>query len=102
MNVHVGFRESFGGLHLNHSVNPDLCLFGKALGNGYAINAIIGNEIAMDGLNKTFVSSTFLDRKNWLCCRIINLRRNAKIRSWKIVSKLGKKLKELVENFKKK
>ena len=39
-----GFRETFGGLHKKYNVNPDLAIFGKALGNGYAINAIIGNK----------------------------------------------------------
>ena len=32
-----GFRETFGGLHLKYGVEPDLAMFGKALGNGYAI-----------------------------------------------------------------
>ena len=32
-----GFRETLGGIHLKHKVNPDLAIFGKALGNGYPI-----------------------------------------------------------------
>ena len=39
-----GFRESFGGLHLKYNVIPDIAIFGKALGNGYAINAVIGKK----------------------------------------------------------
>ena len=39
-----GFRSCFGGIHLNYKVNPDIAIFGKALGNGYAVNAIIGKE----------------------------------------------------------
>ena len=27
-----GFRESYGGLHLNYGVEPDLAMFGKTLG----------------------------------------------------------------------
>ena len=42
-----GFRETFGGLHKKYKVNPDIAIFGKALGNGYAINAIIGKKEIM-------------------------------------------------------
>ena len=36
-----GFRETFGGLHLKHNVTPDIAMFGKAMGNGYAITAVV-------------------------------------------------------------
>ena len=39
-----GFRETLGGLHLKYKVNPDLAMFGKALGNGYPITAVIGKS----------------------------------------------------------
>ena len=39
-----GFRETYGGLHKKYKINPDLAIFGKALGNGYAITSIIGKK----------------------------------------------------------
>ena len=54
-----GFRETFGGLHKKYKVEPDICIFGKALGNGYAITAVIGKETIMDEAQNTFISSTF-------------------------------------------
>ena len=39
------FRKNFGGLHLNFKVNPDIAVFGKALGNGYAITAVMERRI---------------------------------------------------------
>ena len=36
-----------------------MAMFGKAIGNGYAINAIIGKKKFMKGADKTFISSTF-------------------------------------------
>ena len=36
-----------------------MAIFGKAIGNGYPINAIIGKKIMMCA-EKTFISSTFL------------------------------------------
>ena len=40
-----GFHENYGGLHLKFKVNPDMAIFGKALGNGYPISAVIGKKI---------------------------------------------------------
>jgi len=39
-----GFHENYGGLHLKFKVNPDMAIFGKALGNGYPISAVIGKK----------------------------------------------------------
>ena len=47
-----------GGIHLKFKVNPDIAIFGKSLGSGYAINAIIGKKI-MNKAENTFISSTF-------------------------------------------
>ena len=30
-----GFRQTFGGLHKLYGVEPDMAMFGKALGNGW-------------------------------------------------------------------
>jgi glutamate-1-semialdehyde 2,1-aminomutase len=54
-----GFRRSFGGLHLHYGVEPDIATFGKTLGNGYAITAVIGRESVMQAAQTTFISSTF-------------------------------------------
>ena len=54
-----GFRETNGGLHKKYNIKPDLAIFGKALGNGYPINVILGKEWIMKNANRTFISSTF-------------------------------------------
>ena len=54
-----GFRRVLGGLHLHYGVEPDIAIFGKTLGNGYAINAVIGRESVMQSAQATFISSTF-------------------------------------------
>jgi glutamate-1-semialdehyde 2,1-aminomutase len=55
----AGFRKTLGGLHLHYGVEPDMAIFGKTLGNGYAINAVIGREAVMQAAQETFISSTF-------------------------------------------
>lgn len=54
-----GFRRSFGGLHLEYGVDPDIATFGKTLGNGYAITAAVGRADVMQAAQDTFISSTF-------------------------------------------
>jgi glutamate-1-semialdehyde 2,1-aminomutase len=54
-----GFRQNFGGLHLQFDVSPDMAVFGKALGNGYAVTAVLGRRDVMQAAQSTFISSTF-------------------------------------------
>ena len=58
-----GFRESYGGLHKLYGVNPDIAIFGKALGNGYAITAIVGKKEIMRSAQNSFISSTFFTER---------------------------------------
>jgi glutamate-1-semialdehyde 2,1-aminomutase len=54
-----GYRENMGGIHLKYKIDPDMAIFGKSLGSGYAINAIIGKRHIMKKTENTFISSTF-------------------------------------------
>ena len=54
-----GFRQTLGGLHKLYGVEPDMAMFGKALGNGYAITATIGRREIMEAAQPSFISSTF-------------------------------------------
>ena len=54
-----GFRKTFGGLHKFYEVEPDMAMFGKALGNGFAVTGVIGREEIMQSAQSTFISSTF-------------------------------------------
>ena len=84
-----GFRETFGGLHLKYNVNPDMAMFGKALGNGYAITAIIGSESVMQATQNTFISSTFWTERIGPTAALKTLEVMEKTRSWDTVTKTG-------------
>lgn len=56
--VTSGFRVNLGGIHLTYGVNPDIAVFGKALGNGFPIAAVIGRRNVMDCAQDSFISST--------------------------------------------
>ena len=70
-----------------------MVIFGKALGNGYAITSVLGKKNIMENAEKTFISSTFwterigpsaalktleiMERKN-LGCKLQLLEKNKK------------------------
>lgn len=42
------FRTTLGGHHAALGIEPDIALFGKALGNGYSVSAVIGRRELME------------------------------------------------------
>jgi glutamate-1-semialdehyde aminotransferase len=54
----TGFRLAPGGAQERYGVEPDLATFGKALGNGMPISAIVGRAELMDRLEDVFFSGT--------------------------------------------
>ena len=89
-----GFRETFGGLHKKYKVNPDMAIFGKAIGNGYPITAIIGKKKFMMCAEKTFISSTFLSEAIGPAAAIETIKYMQKYKTYKKISKLGKLIKK--------
>ena len=92
----TGFRDVNGGIHLKYGVNPDLVMFGKAIGNGYSIASIIGKKSIMMKSNKSFISSTFWSERIGYVAGIATLNEMSRIKSWNIISQKGRKIKELL------
>jgi glutamate-1-semialdehyde aminotransferase/spore coat polysaccharide biosynthesis protein SpsF (cytidylyltransferase family) len=88
-----GFRETYGGIHLKYNIYPDIAIFGKALGNGYAINAIIGKREVMESVNSTFISSTFWTERIGSVAALETLKQMELQQSWKKLVSIGKKIK---------
>jgi len=57
--ISSGFRLNAGASHLLIEVEPDICVLGKALGNGHPIGAIIGRKEVMDAAQQSFISSSY-------------------------------------------
>ena len=89
-----GFRETFGGLHKKYQVEPDMAMFGKAIGNGFALTSIIGRKIIMEATQNTFISSTFWTERIGSVASLKTLEIMERIESWKIITKKGKKIKK--------
>jgi len=89
-----GFRQSNGGLHKVYGVEPDMAVFGKALGNGYAITAVIGKREVMDVAQSTFISSTFWTERIGPTAALKALEVMEKTRSWELITNIGKEIGE--------
>ena len=87
-----GFRETFGGIFKKFNVEPDIAIFGKTMGNGYAITAVVGKRNVMEDAQKTFISSTFWTERIGPTAGLKTLEIMEKIRSWEIVSEAGKQI----------
>ena len=88
-----GFRETLGGLHKKFKVNPDLCMYGKALGNGYAITAIVGKKNIMLNSKNSFISSTFWSERIGFGAAIKTIKEMKRIKSYEYISKMGRYIK---------
>ena len=55
----TGFRIHLGGAQAAYGVVPDLAAFGKAMGNGMPISAIVGRRAIMRVMEDIFFSGTF-------------------------------------------
>ena len=84
-----GFRETNGGLHKKYDVEPDMAIFGKALGNGYAITATIGRREVMESAQSTFISSTFWTERIGPTAALTALKVMDRERSWETITQTG-------------
>ena len=84
-----GFRETFGGIHKKFNVEPDMAMYGKALGNGYAITATLGKKEIMEAAQSSFISSTFWTERIGPTAALKTLEVMKEIESWKTITDLG-------------
>jgi glutamate-1-semialdehyde 2,1-aminomutase len=90
-----GFRETFGGLHKKYGVEPDMAMFGKALGNGYAITAVIGRREIMEAAQSTFISSTFWTERIGPTAALKTLEVMEREKSWEVITNTGLKIRRI-------
>ena len=93
-----GFRETFGGIFQKFNIEPDMVMFGKTIGNGYALTAVVGKREIMEAAQKTFISSTFWTERIGPTAALKTLDVMQKLKSWEIITTKGAKM---IEGWKK-
>jgi glutamate-1-semialdehyde aminotransferase len=89
-----GFRETFGGIYKKYGVEPDMAMFGKTIGNGYALTAVVGKKSVMEAAQTSFISSTFWTERIGPTAALATLKVMEDIKSWEIITTIGKKIQE--------
>ena len=93
-----GFRETFGGLHKKFEIYPDLATFGKALGNGYPITALLGKKNIMELANESFISSTFWSDRIGFVAGLKTLEVMEATESWQFITHRGLEMQNIWED----
>ena len=97
-----GFRIGPSGTYINYGYKPDMVVYGKALGNGYAISAIVGTEKAMSIASETFISSTMWTEKVGFSAALACLKKLNNKKVYKHLVSTGKNIGSIWNNVAKK
>lgn len=89
-----GFRETFGGIFKKYGVEPDMAMYGKTIGNGYALTAVVGKKSVMEAAQKTFISSTFWTERIGPTAALKTLEVMERIKSWDIITQKGNQMRK--------
>ncbi|MDB9783084.1 aminotransferase class III-fold pyridoxal phosphate-dependent enzyme [Winogradskyella sp.] len=87
-----GFRETFGGIFQKFNVVPDMVMFGKTIGNGYALTAVVGKKSVMEAAQNTFISSTFWTERIGPTAALATLKVMEREKSWEKITNTGSKM----------
>ena len=88
----TGFRAALGGAQEVFGVTPDLACFGKALGNGMPISAILGRADIMNLMDDIFFSGTFGGETLSLAASIATLKKLKSANAIERIHSVGRKL----------
>lgn len=84
-----GWRITDGGVYKLTGFKPDIVVYGKAMGNGFAISAVVGKKQIMDQAQETFVSSTFWTERVGFAAALETIRKLTGNKVWLHLDKVG-------------
>lgn len=94
-----GFRETFGGIYKKYGVEPDMAMYGKTIGNGYALTAVVGKRSVMEAAQSTFISSTFWTERIGPTAAVATLKVMERVKSWETITQIGTKMRDGWQNL---
>ena len=92
--VRAGFRINLGGSWETIGIRPDLCAWSKALGNGFPIAAVTGNNEFRESAQKVFVTGSFWTGAAAMAAAEATIQKLLRIDAIQKMEKLGKMLRE--------
>ncbi|MEL6985545.1 MAG: aminotransferase class III-fold pyridoxal phosphate-dependent enzyme, partial [Actinomycetota bacterium] len=95
--VRHGFRLHPDGSHRLLGLEPDLVVFGKALGNGHAISALLGRDDLRRAARKIFFTSTYMFEAPPMRAAIATLDAYDRDRAFDHLEAMGRRLRTGIE-----
>jgi glutamate-1-semialdehyde 2,1-aminomutase len=92
--ISAGFRMNTGGAHLVVGLKPDIAVFSKAMGNGYAVGAVIGKRNVMQAAQNTFISSTNWTERVGAAAALATIRKHGELNVAEHLTNIGRKVQE--------
>jgi glutamate-1-semialdehyde 2,1-aminomutase len=84
-----GFRMSKSGVYRLFDFDPDMVVYGKALGNGFAISTVVGKKEVMSAAQDTFISSTMWTERVGFVAGLATLRKLQQNNVYKHLTEIG-------------
>ena len=84
-----GWRMTDGGVYKINGFRPDIVVYGKALGGGYAISAVVGKQDIMDFAQDTFISSTMWTERIGFAAGIKTIEILKREKAWIHLNRIG-------------
>ena len=87
-----GWRLTDGGVYKINGFKPDIVVYAKAMGGGYAISAIVGSEEIMNSAQDTFMSSTMWTERVGFTAALATIEILTREKVWIHLIKIGNQI----------
>jgi len=84
-----GWRLTDSGVYKHLGFTPDIVVYGKGMGNGYAISAVVGKSDIMQAAQETFVSSTFWTERVGFVAGLATINKFVANKVWEHLNSIG-------------
>ena len=92
--VRAGFRINLQGSNESYGFKPDLICFGKGLGNGYPVSALVGTDALKDAISSVFCTGTMFFGAAPMAAALATLKELKRLDAANTMTKIGSKLSE--------
>lgn len=92
--ISSGWRMTDGGVYKLNGFDPDIVVYGKAMGGGFAISAIVGQHEVMNEAQNTFISSTFWTEKVGFAAALKTIEILKRDKVWEHLIRIGTRIGE--------
>ena len=84
-----GWRMTDGGVYKINGFDPDIVVYAKAMGGGYAISSIVGSESVMNSAQNTFMSSTMWTERVGFVAALTTINILTRDKVWEHLNDIG-------------